>query len=168
MVIVTTISIQQFSELIRNKSVSLDNSDLIFGQNYEILQKYFTDRLGTSGYVIGIQGRLNNETVKLLSKLDDLENEDAHKFVIETQVDESDMLSFSVDDISKALQILTHGLPDEMVYDKLDASASAAKHDGIEIVCIPEITSKNHIRVTSLTDTINFDADGITFVKLPL
>ena len=120
MYIVTTLTYDQFGELIRNKRVRLDNENLVFGQNYEAVHQYIVEHLGTPGYVIGIKGRINKYSAELLSILDG--GLFGNKIILETDVNEDDMLIFSVDKLSVALDILQYGLPDESVYNQLERS----------------------------------------------
>ena len=46
MLFVTTVNYDQLGTLIKNKSVSLDNDSLIFGQSFESICRYVKDRLG--------------------------------------------------------------------------------------------------------------------------
>lgn len=165
MILVTTLSYDQLGAFIKDKQVSLDNADLIFGQDYEAIRKYITDRLGSDGYVMGLRGRINERSVELLSQLD--AGLAGDRAVLEAEVEDDEVLSFDVNELEDAVQILTYGLPDEVLFDQLDSAVIQGDHQGgIEIVCVPAVRKTNNIRVTSLTREIVLDAEGITFVRL--
>lgn len=165
MLIVTTLSYDQLGSFIRNKQVSLDNENLLFGKSFPPIKKYLTERLGGSGYVIGIRGRINENSVKLLSQLD--KGLQGNKVIIEAPVSEDEIMTFNVQDLEEAAQILMYGLPDEILYNHLDNALLHDKvEDGIEIICVPAIRQSYNIRITSLNRDITIDAEGITFVKM--
>lgn len=165
MLLVTTLSYDQFGQFIRDKQISLDNSNLIFGYRYDIIHKYLQDRLGSEGYIMGIRGRINNKSVALLSQLDAGLTGD--RLIMEVNVDDDDVLSFGVQGLEDAVKIMTMGLPEEMVYDQLDASL-LEKGNGtpVEVVCAPMVTRSTGIRITSLNREVVLDVDGITFVRM--
>lgn len=165
MLLVTTLSYDQLGALIRNKSVSLDNDSLVFGQSSEPVRKYLMSRLGGTGYVVGIRGRINQKSAQLLSQLD--RGLQGNKLILEAPVSEDEAITFNVQGIEEAVEILTYGLPDEMLYEQLD-SAIVPKDDtsGVQIICVPAIEATGNIRITSLNREIEVDAEGITFVKL--
>lgn len=165
MILVTTLDYDQLGAFIRDKQVSLDNADLIFGSNTESIKKYLADRLGSEGYVMGIRGRINEKTVALLSQLDSGLQD--NKVILEVTVDDDEVMSFDVEGLEDAANILTYGLPDEMLYDQLDqALVSPGTTKGVSVVCTPAVRRTSGIRVTSLNRDIDINVEGITFVKL--
>lgn len=165
MYIVTTLSYDQLATLIRDKKVSIDNANLIFGQFSTSVNKYLADKMGTPGYVIGIRGRINANSVNLLAQMDP--GLKGNKVVLEAQVSEDQTLSFSVNGLAEAAEILTYGLPDEDLFDQLDSSVvPSGTSPGVEVVCTSTIQNVGSIRITSLNREISVDAEGITFVKL--
>lgn len=163
MLMVTTMSYDQLAALIKNRSISLDNDNLIFGQSTEIVGSYLRDRFGSPGYVVGIRGRINEKSAMLLSQLD--RGLGGNKVILEAPVEEDDMVVFNVKGLEEAADLIAHGIPAEMVYDQLD-SAISHEATGVQVICVPEIARSSNIRITSLNRDITVDAEGITFVKL--
>lgn len=167
-VMVTTLSFSQLGALIRDKQVSLNNADLIFGQNYDAVKHYLQERLAADTYVMGIRGRINTDSVKLLSALDAGLNVDENRVIVEVNVPDDDILTFDASKLDDATQIMMYGLPEEMAFDQLDASQSGKDEaTGIEVICTSKLRRSSNIRVTSLRrDDIVFDVEGITFVRV--
>ena len=165
MLFVTTLSYDQFGALIKDRAISLNNDNLIFGQSTEVVGSYLRDRFGSSGFVVGIRGRINEKSAQLLYQLDS--GLGGNKLILEAPVREDDMVVFNAKGLEEAAELIAHGIPDSMVYDQLDSSiASASDPQGIQIICVPEIERSANIRITSLNREISVDAEGITFVKL--
>lgn len=165
MLLVTTLSYDQFGAFIRDKQICLNNVDLIFGYDYPPIKKYILERLGSSGYVVGIRGRINNQSVNLLSQLD--KELMGNRIVVEVDVKDDDVLSFNVNGLEEAAQLLTYGLPEEMVIEQLDASLVGKSGTyPVEVVCAPSINRNRNIRITSLNRDVELNVEGITFVKL--
>lgn len=165
MILVTTLSYDQLGTFIRDRQVSLDNADLVFGTNTNSIKKYLSDRLGSEGYVMGIRGRINEKSVSLLSQLD--AGLQGNKVILEVNVNDEDVLSFDVQGLEDAAQILTHGLPEEILCDQLDSSIIRPEEaKGVLVVCAPAVRRTSDIRITSLNRDIDIDVEGITFVKL--
>lgn len=166
MLIVTTMSYDELGQLIRSKAVSLNNDSLVFGQSADSVKQYLTERLGGQGYVVGIRGRINDTSARLLSQLD--RGLAGNKLIIEAPVEEDEAICFTVKGIEEATEIITYGLPDEVLYDHLDSAQvpANATNAGVEIVCIPDIKKVGGIRITALNRDISVDTEGITFVKL--
>lgn len=166
MYIVTTLSHDELGKLIRDKKVSLNNAALLFGYNVDMLNKYFSDSIGYDGYVVGLRGRINPTTAEVFSNLDhDIEGKD--RVILEAEIDESDMVSFSVSGVSKAAEALAYGLPESDIREQLDgARDSVNNEDSVEVICVPYIQANGKVRVTSLSDELDFNLEGITFVKL--
>lgn len=168
MLIVTTMSYDELGQLIRNKEVSLNNDSLVFGQSAEPVKKYLIERLGGTGYVVGIRGRINNASAKLLSQLD--KGLVGNRIIIEAPVDEDEAFSFTVEGIEEATEIIAYGLPDDVLYEHLEniTVPAGSNKRGVEVICVPYIKKNGGIRITSLhKDTfVDVDAEGITFIKL--
>lgn len=165
LILVTTLSYDQLDAFIRDRQISLDNADLIFGYNPEAIRKYLSERLGSPGYVMGIRGRINDKSVSLLSQLD--EGLQGDRVILEVDVDDDDVLSFDVKGLEDAAEILTYGLPEETLFDQLDSSIiPAGEAHGIPIVCTPAVKRTSDIRITALNQNIDIDVEGITFVRL--
>lgn len=165
MLLVTTLSYDQLGALIKNRSVSLNNDNLIFGQSTDVVGSYLRDRFGSAGFVVGIRGRINERSAQLLAQLD--RGLEGNKIILEAPVSEDDMVAFNVKGLEEAAELIAHGIPAEMVYDQLDSSiTSASDTTGIQVICVPEIERTANIRITSLNREIAVDAEGITFVRL--
>lgn len=165
MYVVTTMSYDELGELIKNKSVSLNNDRLIFGQDAAPIKAYLTEHLGGPDYVVAIRGRLNKTSAQLLSQLD--RGLLGNKVIVEATISESDSMAFTVKGMEEAADIISYGLPDEILYDHLDQAQVRPGESGeVEIVCFPSIQQGGGIRVSSLSRDISLDASGITIVKL--
>lgn len=165
MLLITTLSYDEFGAFVKNSQVTLNNADLILGQNSEVIGKYIRDRLGSRGYVMGLRGRINKDSAEILSGLDSgLEGD---RFIIEVDVDDDDVLSFDVAGLEEAVQIMEYGLPDEMVYAQLDSSLlEKPATDRVTVLCAPQIRKGKEVRITSLSRNAIVNIEGITFVKL--
>jgi len=164
--IVTTLSLIELGTLIREKKVSLDNGKLLFGSDAEAINSYFKDRIGYSGYVIGFRGRLNNATAAVLRKIDNQVVSGNH-VIIEAEIDESDLLRYRVEGINNAATALFYGMSEDTIFNELDEAQLGFSETGdVEVLCVPYINGASHVRVTSLKESLDFDAEGITFVKL--
>lgn len=165
MYLITTMSFDELGRLIRDKRVSLDNSDLLVGYDAQTFSQYFTSRLGSSGYVVGLRGRINNTTANVFSKMDrDLNS--GGRVILEAEISD-DLLRFKVTDISRIAEAMEMGFPTSSIFEDLD-TAQLTTNDpaGIEVLCVPYISLGDKVRVTSLAGDINFDIDDITFVEL--
>lgn len=166
MYIVTTLSYDELGQLIRDKKVSLNNADLLFGVTTEGINKYFQERIGYSGYVVGLRGRLNPTTADVFAKLDRTVR-GGERVILEAEIDESDMLRYSVSGVNMAAEALAYGLPESDIYEQLDGACSPGNTvDAVEILCVPYIQANGKVRVTSLTEDLSFNVEGITFVKI--
>lgn len=171
MYIVTTMSYDDLAQLIRDKQISLNNADLLFGNNDDALNKYFKDRLGYDGYVVGLHGRLNSLMAGMFTHLDrDLTRRvgEHGRVILEAEIDESDMLRYSVSGINAAADALIYGLPEDEVFETLDEAniGASEKTTQLEVICVPYIKSNSKIRVASLAGDIEFAVEGITLVRL--
>lgn len=166
MYIVTTMSLDELSSLIRDKHVSLNNSHLLFGTDSGLVSKYFKDRIGSDGYVLGLRGRLNKTTAHLFANMDTKVN-DGRKVILEAEVDEDDLIRLDVSGVSTAAEALEYGLEADDVIAQLDeAQVNAPGSSGVEVLCVPTIKANGKLRVTSLTDNLEFNVEGIAFVKI--
>ncbi len=164
MFVVTTLSYDQLAVLIRDKKVSLNNEDLILGERYEPIQEYIEERLGGSGYVMAIQGRINQASVGLLTKLD--RGLAGNKVIIEAPVNQEDLLVFDVKGLDKAIEIINYGLPDELVTEALDEAQTKLSDQTVQVICAPYLAKSSNVRITSINREIDVAGAGITFVRL--
>ena len=165
MVIVTTLNYTEFAAFIKNKSVALNNSALVFGENYTEVKRYLEDRLGCGGYVMGIRGRINQTSAKLLAQLDPKLAND-RRLILETPVDDRDALVFNVKGLEEAIEILTYGLPEDVLREHLDNSIDTTDSNDVKVICVPAIFKSGDVKITSLNSEVSVDSAGITFVKL--
>ena len=165
MYIVTTLSYEELSRLIRDGKVSLDNSSLFFGYEVDAVDEYFRSRIGNNGYVVGLRGRLNKLTVDLFAQLNQA-IQDSEFVILEAQVDEADLIRYRVSGVSDAAAALSYGFRIEEVYEQLDSAQTTDEQSGLEVLCIPHIRNDGKIRITSLYEDITFNFAGISFVKL--
>lgn len=165
MYIVTTMSYDKLGALIRDRKVSLDNADLLFGYNTDAINKYFKDKIGYDGYVVGIRGRLNPYTAEMLESLDNTVRRGDY-VLLEAEIDADDALCYSADGVTKAAEALFYGLPEDDVCGQLDSAEKPVDAvDAVEFLCVPYIKSNGKLVVTSLTEELSFDLEGIKFVK---
>lgn len=166
MYIVTTLSLQQLGDLIRNKRVSLDNGRLLFGRDADAINTYFRERIGYQGYVIGFRGRLNNTTASVFKQLDNQVANGTH-VIIEAEIDERDVIRYRVEGVDNAATALYYGMSEDTICTELDDARLGDTENGdVEVLCIPYINGSFKVRVTSLSDNLSFNVEGITFVKL--
>lgn len=166
MVVVTTLSVSQLGDLVKNKRVSLNNEDLLFGEPTEVVRKYIEDRLGGTGYVVAIRGRINPNSAKFLSTLDKSPRSD--RIIIEAPVEPEDLLVFDVDRLVKVAEFITHGFPDEYVEEALDEAQAAVGSSPLQAVCIPYLRKEGDVRITPIDQSMPIDVSqaDITLVKL--
>lgn len=164
--IVTTMSYDQLGELIRNKRISLDNADLLFGYSSDMLDEYFKQRVGYSGYVVGLQGRLNKYTADILQTLDAAVIR-GNCVLLESEIESDDAVVYSAGSVGEAAEALYYGLPEEDIRWKLaDAESSTGAMDGAKFLCIPYLQFNGKLVVTSLTEELDFDVGGVKYVKV--
>ena len=166
--IVTTISLQHLGELIRNKKVSLNNGDLMFGYDIDAINRYFKARIGNDGYVLGIRGRLNRTTAELFKHLDEDVLAQDGKVLLEAEVDPDDVLRYRVNGIMDTALAVSYGFSEEDVFSQLDEAQLPSEDEAaVEVLCIPFIKANGKIRITSFTeDDIEIPVSGIEFVKM--
>ena len=166
MYIVTTMSYVELGRLIKDKRVSLNNAKLLFGFSEELLDDYFSERIGYKGYVVGLRGRLNSVTADVFAKLDTAVKS-GERVILEAEIAD-DMIKYSVDGVRAAAEALAYGLPPEDIIDTLDnALVSDAATEAIEVLCVPYIQNNGHVRITTLNeDNLTFDVEGITIIKV--
>lgn len=164
--IVTTLTYDELGELIKNKKVSLNNGKLLFGHDTDTINHYFQERIGNQGYVIGLRGRINKMTADLFKQLDDGVMA-GNTAILEAEVNEDDMLRYTIDGVGMAADALTYGLSEGAIYEELDRAQKVMEPPaGAEVLCVPYIQANGKIRVTSLVEDLSFNVDGIAFVKL--
>lgn len=167
MYLVTTLSFEDLGTLIRDKRVSVNNSELLIGYDAKTFSDYFTSRLGSKGYVVGISGRINKDTAAVFSRMDS-EFIRGNKVIIEANIP-GDVLRFKAESIRNVAEALVLGFSEESIFADLDAMQVSNTEDplSVEVLCAPYISLGDKVRVSWLQhDEINFDVDGITFVKL--
>lgn len=166
MYIVTTLTFDQLGALIRDKRVSLDNGELMFGQSDQIVDQYFKEKIGYEGYVIGLRGRLNRTTADIFSKIDRGVTT-GDRIILEAQVSDDDLLRYNIQGVTAAAEALSYGMGEEDVREHLDhAQVSDQKSRSAEVLCAPYIRATGNLRVTSFGSDIEFNVEGITFVPI--
>lgn len=164
--IVTTMSYDQLGELIRNKRISLDNADLLFGYTSDMLDDYFRQRVGYNGYVVGLQGRLNRYTADILKTLDDTVVR-GDCVLLESEIEPDDAVAYSVNSVGEAAEAAYYGLPEEDIRWKLeDAEVNTKSSSGAKFLCVPYLKFNGKLIVTSFTEELDFDVDGVKYVKV--
>ena len=166
MLLVTTLSTAQLAELVRDKRVSLNNEDLLFGEPMDVVRNYIEERLGAPGYVMAIRGRINPASADFLAKLD--RGLTGERFILETKVAPDDLLVFDLGKLVKVADFIAHGFPDEYVEEALDEAQDDISPQRLQAVCLPYIRKEGNIRITSLNPRMNIDVSqaDITFVRL--
>ena len=162
MYVLTTLSLDDLSCLIKNKKISTNNVDLIFGAEDTLVSDYLKQRLGYNGFVLGIIGQISNATMEKLVNLDpELKNK---KVALEIQIPENDALFMSVEDLVEVADFIDLGLDKDDIIEQIDTAIQNGATATNKIVCIPYIPSDKAERITSLTQDIHID--NIAFVKL--
>lgn len=164
MLIVTTLSYDQLGRFIKEKQLSLNNEALLFGCNYDSIKNYMVSRLGSEGYVIGIKGRINKSSVELLTKLDPCLVD--NRVVLEVNIPEDELLVFNLSTFIEAQEMLTFGLPDEVIYDHFDGALGGTPNESVQVICAPYIRNIKGVRITSLSRGVVVPDVNITSVKL--
>lgn len=166
MYIITIMSYSELGTLIRDKRVSLNNASLFFGYSEELIDKYFSERVGYRGYVVGLRGRLNRTTAEVFARLD-TSVKNGERIILEAEIDEADLIRYTVNGISEAATAMTYGLSEEDIVNTLDSAIETDNScKAIEVLCIPYIKNNGHVRITKMnSDNLEFAVEGITFVK---
>lgn len=166
--VVTTLTFGQMGALIRDRHVSLNNGEMFFGPDTEFIGKFLCERLGSAGYVMGVRARLNKASVAAITSIDPVSAQYGH-VILEARADADDALRFKVTDLALVAEALEYGLDDEDIIERLEEAASATFEDdtlAVEIVCFPAVNLDGQIMVTTVSGDLNFDVDGVTFVKV--
>lgn len=168
LLVVTTLSYEQLAELIKNKRVALNNEDLLFGEQVDTVRHYIEERLGGTGYVVAIRGRINPASANFLSKLDrGLEGE---RLILEAPVKQEDLLVFDVGKLAKVSEFISYGFPPEYIEEALDEAQADVNDNTVQAICIPYIKKEGNLRITSPVPgrdaVINVSQADITFVRL--
>lgn len=162
MYVLTTLSLDDLSHLIKNKKISTNNVDLILGTEDNIISDYLKQRLGYNGFVLGIVGQISNDTMDKLISLDpELKN---RKVALEIQIPENEALFMDTNDLVEVADFIDLGLDADDILEQIDTAIRNGKTATNRIVCIPYIPSDSAERITSLTQDIHID--NIAFVKL--
>lgn len=164
MVVVTTLSYDELSTLIRDKRVALNNDSLILPQNYEAIQQYIEDRLGSDGFVMAITTRIDQQSVDVLSVLD--QGLHGERVILEAPVDRDDLLVFDSAALRKVPEFIERGFSEDTVMQKLGEAERELNEEEVQVVCTPCIKKTGRVRVTSPYREVDLSATGITFVKL--
>lgn len=166
MLLITTLSTGQLAELVRDKRISLNNEDLLFGEPADVVRNYIEEHLGGTGYVMAIRGRINPASADFLSKLD--KGLSGERFILEAKVNSDDLLVFDMGKLVKVADFIAHGFPDEYIEEALDEAQDDVSPQRLQAVCLPYIRKEGNIRITSLNPHLNIDVSqaDITFVKL--
>lgn len=166
MYLVTTLSFDELGTLIRDKRISLDNGELLFGDDIDTINEYFKERIGFDGYVIGLRGRINRASAGIFQKIDRRTMTGEH-VIIEAEIDDNDVLRYNVNGINMVAQALSYGMSEDAIYDELDSAQLPPGASGkVEVLCVPYIKGDAKVRVTSLSDKLDFAVEGITYVNL--
>lgn len=165
MTVITTISYEKLSELLKNQKVTLNNERLIVGRDYKVIRDYLEEVLGTSGYVIALKGKINPTSVSLLSKLDRGLKSD--KVIIEASLNPREAITYNVQDFTKIGEFLNYGLDSDTVIDYMEEAKNNVTDSSIQVVCFPCLEKAGKLRISSLSNELEFESDDITVVKMP-
>ena len=162
MYILTTLSLDELSSLLKNKKLSTNNVNLFFGAEGNIISDYLKQRLGYNGFVLGIVGQISNDTIAKLTGLDpELKNS---RVALEIKIPENEALFMNAEDLFEIADFIDLGLADEDIVEQIDTAIRNGGTTKNSIVCIPYIPSDKAERLTSLTQDVQID--NIAFVKL--
>ena len=143
--VLTTLSLDDLSCLIKNKKISTNNVDLIFGAEDTLVSDYLKQRLGYNGFVLGIIGQISNATMEKLVSLDpELKNK---KVALEIQIPENDALFMSVEDLVEVADFIDLGLDKDDIIEQIDTAIQNGTTATNKIVCIPYIPSLNNFKL---------------------
>lgn len=158
----TTLSLNDLSVLIKDKKISTNNVNLIFGSTVNFISEYLKQKLGYNGFVLGIIGRISNETVSTLLNFDPKLKDE--KVVLEIKIRDDDALYMDINSLLEIADYIDLGLSDEDIIEQIDTAISNGSAASSSLVCIPYINCNDAERVTSLSKEIQID--DIAFVKI--
>ena len=160
--ILTTLSLDELSSLLKDKKISTNNVDLFFGAEGSIISDYLKQRLGYNGFVLGIIGQISNGTISQLTGLDPALRHS--KVALEIKIQENDALFMNIKDLMEVADYIDLGLDAEDILGQIDTAIQHGSAATNSIVCIPYIPSDKAERLTSLTRDVQIE--NIAFVKV--
>lgn len=157
MQILTTLSLEELSILLKEKKMSTNNTNLIIppGTDSSQFVDYITDKLGYKGFVLCIIGEISEENLRKLYGLDPALS--TNKVAMEIKIKESDALYLDSKEIEAAIECIDLGLDPEDIVEQLDLAVKNGKNASEQIVCIPFIQEPQAEKITALTQEIRVD-----------
>ena len=166
MYVITSMSYDELGTLIREKRVTLNNAELLFGDQDDDVDEYMRECVGYKGYTLGIRGRLNPVTAEVMSAVDSRVLSRG-TVILEAQVPDEEVIQFNLEELGNLKLLLDYGFDKDSLWEQLDLARETQSPDGsVEILCVPFISIKWRIRVTALVDNLEFSTQDIEFVKV--
>lgn len=157
MQILTTLSLEELSTLLKEKKMSTNNTNLIIPSGTDSSQfvDYITDKLGYKGFVLCIIGEISETNIRKLYGLDPALS--TSKIAMEIKIKESDALYLDTKELKAAIECIDLELDPEDVVEQLDLAVANGKNAAEQIVCIPFINEPQAEKITALTQEIRVD-----------
>ncbi len=157
MQILTTLSLEELSILLKNKKMSTNNVNLIIPNTIDSSQfvEYIKDKLGYDGFVLCIVGEISEENIRKLYGLDP--ELSTNKIAMEIAIKESDALYFDSEELIAAIECIDLGLDPDDIIEQLDLAVKKGSTASEQIVCIPFINEPQAEKITALTQEIKID-----------
>lgn len=160
--ILTTLSLDELSYLLKQKKVSTNNVEFISDQEGALISEYLKQKLGYNGFVLGIVGQISLKNIEKLKELDP-ELNDA-KVALEIKIPDNEAIYMNENDIIEVADFIDLGMDSEDILDQIDTAITNGEGTTNNFVCIPYIPREHTKRLTSLTQDIQID--NIAFVKV--
>lgn len=169
MYLLTSLSLTQLSRFIKDKKITLRNTDLFIQPNSEGVTKYFDTLMGNNGFVLGIAGvPLDEKTLAMFKEL----TKDPDMVVLEVTINPKDAEMFSINGLDKVAECVYYDMSQRDIVEHLNAArlpaevASSCKRPVIG--CIPLLTGDFKIRVAAVDPEVALEvtAQNITVVRV--
>lgn len=161
----TTMSSRELGFFKAKRVISLSNMRLVCGNEYSnILSDFIKEKLGYSGYVLGVRGRLTQATYDFFKKLD--VQLCSGSVLLEIQVNESNMLMFDFAEFIKVIGALEAGEDRDSIIQKLEYALTMGKSNQspLKLISVPYVCFEDAKAVTSPTTEV--ECEHIVFIKL--
>lgn len=161
--IITAISYEELSKLIKEHKVYLNNEKLLFGKSSRDLSDFIKAKLHSDGYIVGIHGRTNKNTFELMEKLKGTPD---GMTMIEAEINVSNVIKFKANTLAEVIDAIRFNKDKELIIQLAEeALARSETSKGITVICAPFIELDNKVKISS-KNNLQFEGDSITFVKI--
>lgn len=161
----TTMSSTELGFFKAKRVISLSNMRLVCGNEHSnILSDFIKEKLGYSGYVLGVRGVLTQTTYDFFKKLD--VQLCSGSVLLEIHVDESNMLMFDFAEFIKVIRALEYGEDRDSIIKKMEYALAMGESDKslLKLVSVPYVCFDDAKAVTS--PTFEVECEHIVFIKL--